>query len=180
MWKRDEIFSYESFFQQPWYLSQYCIWVRVSFMAEEETSPLIPYPACLKQYEYYLSWNQINVNHTQLKATQVCCCVLSDSKRGFCAPEIWSTKWETIKTQQKKFQTLNLYLNFTLYWNPNKCKHDQIRTAEMGCNSFCTQVPDYTCECINYNLQNKGQNIIAACNYNRSLEMILTWPNHDL
>jgi len=65
-------------------------------MAEEETSPLIPYPACLKQNEYYLSWYQINVNHTQLKATQVCCCVLCDARRGFCAPEIWSIKWEAL------------------------------------------------------------------------------------
>ena len=39
-------------------------------MAGEETSPLNPYPACLKQYEHYLGWNQINVNYTQLKATQ--------------------------------------------------------------------------------------------------------------
>jgi len=65
-------------------------------MAAEETSPFIPYSACLKQNEYYLTWNQINVNHTQLMAMQVYCCVLRNAKRGFCAPEIWSTKWETL------------------------------------------------------------------------------------
>jgi hypothetical protein len=40
----------------------------------KKASPLIPHPVCLKGYEYYLSWNQINVNHTQLKVTQACCC----------------------------------------------------------------------------------------------------------